>query len=262
VELADGDSWFIHFQDHGAYGRILHLQPMRWQEGWPVMGTDFNGNGIGEPVQASAAPALPSFSAAIPAADEFDSQRLGLQWQWQANIDTAWYGLQAARGFLRLYTANSSPENKNLWNQPNIVAQKFPAERFEAVIRLSFHSIVPGDRAGLVIFGGDYATLTLTRERESYLLEQTVCREAEKGTEEEIIAAAAIDETDYYLKVTVGAEARCFFSYSKDGNCYLPIGAEFIAKPGKWVGAKIGLYATGISATGYADFDFIRFTIL
>jgi beta-xylosidase len=50
VELTSGESWFIHFQDRGAYGRIVHLQPMQWQDDWPTMGVDFDGNGIGEPV--------------------------------------------------------------------------------------------------------------------------------------------------------------------------------------------------------------------
>lgn len=38
VELESGESWFVHFQDKGAYGRIVHLQPMRWVDDWPVMG--------------------------------------------------------------------------------------------------------------------------------------------------------------------------------------------------------------------------------
>ncbi|MDI5789537.1 family 43 glycosylhydrolase [Bacillus licheniformis] len=50
VELDSGESWFIHFQDRGAFGRVVQLQPVRWFDGWPLMGEDINGDGIGEPV--------------------------------------------------------------------------------------------------------------------------------------------------------------------------------------------------------------------
>ncbi len=32
VDTESGEDWFIHFQDKGAYGRIVHLQPMEWND--------------------------------------------------------------------------------------------------------------------------------------------------------------------------------------------------------------------------------------
>jgi beta-xylosidase len=263
IELANGDSWFIHFQDSGVCGRITHLQPMRWQEGWPMMGIDLDGDGIGEPVRSFAAPALPIFPAIIPTSDEFGSSVLGLQWQWQANIDTAWFSLDAARGFLRLFAVAAPDSSRNLWDLPNIVAQKFPAARFEAVTRLSFQPAVPGERAGLVIFGSDYAALTVIRQETGCLLRQSVCMDAEKGGGEEIVAAAALDQASVFLKVSVSEEARCSFSYSTNGSSFKAIGVDFSSKPGRWVGAKIGLFAAappGEKNAGYGDFDFIHIT--
>ena len=43
VELENGESWFYHFQDRMAYGRIVHMQPMKWIEDWPVIGSDPDG---------------------------------------------------------------------------------------------------------------------------------------------------------------------------------------------------------------------------
>ena len=52
VETQEGENWFLHFQDKGAYGRIVHLQPMSWRsDGWPVIGEDPDGDGIGRPAQ-------------------------------------------------------------------------------------------------------------------------------------------------------------------------------------------------------------------
>jgi beta-xylosidase len=267
VETPAGESWFIHFQDRGAYGRIIHLQPVRWQEGWPQMGVDKDGNGIGEPVNSWPVPALPEFYASIPSSDEFSDGPMGLQWQWQANIDPSWSSLTASPGSLRLYAlAQASPAN--LWLQPNIVAQKFPAESFTVVVRMETHFFTAGERAGLIIFGSDYACLCCSATTGGLRIEQRLCKDAEKGGGEEIVAAADIERQAMYLKSGISAGGRCSFSYSVDGIHFTAIGEEFLAFPGKWVGARIGLFASRIGEkvdtipagiTGSADFDYIHF---
>ncbi|MFM2294769.1 MAG: hypothetical protein RLZZ350_1182, partial [Verrucomicrobiota bacterium] len=36
VNTPRGEDWFLHFQDRGAYGRVVHLQPLAWTNDWPV----------------------------------------------------------------------------------------------------------------------------------------------------------------------------------------------------------------------------------
>ena len=95
VETPAGQSWFIHFQDIGAYGRVIHLQPVEWINDWPVMGIDEDKDGKGEPVLRFAKPQVNVVSPIMTPAesDEFDSGSLGLQWQWQANPQSNWYAL-------------------------------------------------------------------------------------------------------------------------------------------------------------------------
>jgi beta-xylosidase len=50
VETSMSESWFLHFQDRDVYGRIIHLQPMKWINNWPVIGNDPDEDGTGEPV--------------------------------------------------------------------------------------------------------------------------------------------------------------------------------------------------------------------
>ncbi|MBO9657433.1 MAG: glycoside hydrolase 43 family protein, partial [Chitinophagaceae bacterium] len=50
VDTKTGEHWFLHFQDKEAYGRVVHLQPMKWVNDWPVIGVDKDGDGKGEPV--------------------------------------------------------------------------------------------------------------------------------------------------------------------------------------------------------------------
>ena len=80
VELKSGEWWFIHFQDKVSYGRIVHLQPVEWKDGWPIMGNDINGDGIGEPVIEHKKPdvgkAYPETAPKVT--DEFNETKLGL----------------------------------------------------------------------------------------------------------------------------------------------------------------------------------------
>ena len=38
IESQDGKGWFVHFQSRGAHGRIVHLEPVRWEDDWPIIG--------------------------------------------------------------------------------------------------------------------------------------------------------------------------------------------------------------------------------
>src|SRR5262245_43459018 len=117
VELKSGESWFIHFQDRGAYGRVVHLQPLRWMNDWPVIGIDKDRDGKGEPVSSFKKPAV--LTRARPMApettDEFTSPVPGLQWQWQANFDKSWSSLTSKPGWLRFYSVPLPLEALNLW---------------------------------------------------------------------------------------------------------------------------------------------------
>ena len=92
VNTATGEDWFLHFQDKEAYGRIVHLQPIKWVNDWPVIGEDKDGDGKGEPVMTFKKPnaGKPYPAPFIPESDEFNKPLLGLQWQWQANPQQGW----------------------------------------------------------------------------------------------------------------------------------------------------------------------------
>lgn len=87
VKTCSGESWFVHFQDKGAYGRVIHLNPVEWKDNWPVIGTDKDGDGCGEPVKRHRKPDVGrDWPVQTPVeSDEFDSRKLGLQWEWHAN---------------------------------------------------------------------------------------------------------------------------------------------------------------------------------
>lgn len=262
VDTPDGkEDWFLHFQDQEAYGRVVHLQPMAWKNDWPVIGLDPDGDGTGEPVQTYRKPAIPGkMVLATPAtSDEFLGKTLGLQWQWQANPQPTWFSLSAAPGSVRLAAAPRSADYQNFWQVPSLLLQKLPAESFTATTKLSFVPKAEGEKAGLVMMGLDYAYLAATYQGGKLQLAQVVCPKADKGGIETASAPVAIPGGQpLYLRVAVRPGARCQFSYSLDGQQFTPLGAEFPAREGKWVGAKMGVFclSPGPAATaGYADVD-------
>ena len=261
VTTPSGEDWFLHFQDKGAYGRVLHLQPMRWRDdGWPVMGSDDDGDGIGEPVARSRKPSVASQPIRVPATSvEFDARTLGLQWQWQANPDPTWMSLSQRPGSLRLFA--QTVDSPNLWLTPNLLLQKWPAPEFAATAALRFDAKQPGDAAGLIVFGRDYAWLGLTRGPKGPRLVLRTSVDAIGGAPEVEAASVDLGTGEIFARVEIGSSARCRFSYSLDGVSYFSIGSEFVARAGLWVGAKVGLFAARgpVSArSSHADIDWFR----
>ena len=268
LQTQTGESWFLHFQDKDAYGRIVHLQPVIWKNDWPVIGTDKDGDGKGEPVMIFKKPNVGKVHPIITPAesDEFNSDSLGLQWQWHANPNIAWYALIRNTGYLRLF-AFPSDSGKNLWTAPNLLMQKFPAPDFTATAKIKWNIAADAwqkKKAGLIITGNDYAYLCITRTAAGFFVSQVKCANAAAGTPEEIIEQFPLKDSVAYLRVKVSApDANCVFSYSEDGLNYRSIGKGFTAKPDKWIGSKVGLFSTAVPGTrngGYADVDWFRIT--
>lgn len=268
VELEDGTSWFLHFQDKEAYGRIVHLQPMQWIDGWPVIGEDQDRDGIGEPVAVYRKPImLPNVEPVVPqTSDSFDSAALGLQWQWQGNQKREWYSLNERPGWLRLYAVPLPDGAQTLYEAPHIVCQKLPAPAFAAHTAVQLGEGTSGIRTGLVVFGHSYCSLSLLREETGLRIIFARGRGSKEGSVEEMENIVEIQQSceQVLLKVEVVPEAMCSFSYSLDGVTYKEIGVPFEAVPGGWVGAKLGLFCIDESKkmsgqqNSYADFEYFQ----
>jgi beta-xylosidase len=265
VTTPKGDDWFLHFQDKGAYGRVVHLQPMKWVNDWPVIGVDSDGNGIGEPVLTYQKPiTLPQLKMITPLeSDEFNGNDLGLQWQWQANPIATWSFLNPTKGTLRLYSAKIPDSAKNLWEVPNVLMQKFPTEVFTATTKLSFtpNTKIENEKAGLVVMGLSYASISLKSKKDGIYVVYSLCKNAEKGKAENEQILSKLSGKEIYLRASVNKGAVCQFSYSTDGINFTDVKDSFIAEPGKWIGAKLGLFCVRdqqINDSGYLDVDWFR----
>lgn len=287
VDTPDGsEHWFMHFQDKGPYGRVVHLQPMVWtEEGWPVIGEDKDGDGRGNPVKRCRKPNVGKSypRATVADSDDFNDVDLGLQWQWKSNPQALWYHVDAANSKLRLFS-HLTPGAKTLYDASNLLLQKFPNENFTATAKVEF---VPnqqndvnrvGERAGLTIMGYNYGILALETRQDGIYLVQADCIRANKGKDETEVAAVKISgdtskgSPTVWLRVKVRLLtehptqkpdyiSEATFSYSLDGKKFKEIGRKMNVDCGHWIGAKVGLFCVRdfkSNDSGWLDVDWFK----
>jgi beta-xylosidase len=265
VDTKTGEHWFLHFQDKEAYGRVVHLQPMKWLNDWPVIGEDKDGDGKGEPVLVYKKPNTGKTYPVktVADSDEFDSPQLGLQWQWQANPGEGWV-YPTASGSLRMFSVYHPEFRKGIWDLPNILGQKLPADEFTVTVKVSFSARHDFERFGLTLFGTDYAYIAIENlnNKLSVIAVQKIDAEKKKQEdEEEPDNRFPLTGNTIYLRANVLKDGTCQFSYGLTENKFTGAWSSFKLKPGKWVGTKIGLFCTRINNTndaGYADIDWVR----
>ena len=279
VHTKYGEDWFLHFQDKEAYGRVMHLNPVDWTTGWPVMGRK------GEPVATYKKPKASSTVVVNPVeSDEFNAPTIGRQWQWQANYDEK-FGVPTAFGTMRIYTHKLDTDWKNLWPVPNMLLQKTPADEFTVTAKLRFTSKADGQMGGIIMMGHNYQALVVRREGKEFKLLILTCQDADRGKaqQEELVATlkpTAEDKIDYkpgihediYLRLQVsnaeagvahGGKPLVSFAWSQNGKKFTPCGSQYEMKQGKWIGAKFGFVAVDTDPKtdrGWIDADWIRVT--
>lgn len=248
VETPDGQSWFIHFQSRGLYGRIVHLQPMDWQEdGWPFIGREdpqHPEESCGIPVTTWKKPHAPDGERTKAAMSDAFTGPLGRQWQFMANGRKDFY--QVGSGRLTLNAHPLPGREQTLWQCPQVLTQKISALSFDACVTLDTSRLVCGEQAGLVMLGGEYAAVVVRVTASG----RSLCRLAsgKDGTEqyEQIAAAGDVPEQiglRLSLRQTGYAEAETHFSWRVPGMDWQPVGEAFVPGRHTWVGARVGLFA-------------------
>jgi len=234
VDLDNGESWFIGFKSSGAFGRVAHLEPVRWgEDGWPVFGDQ------GSAVERARKPGLQVRPVEHPVRDDdFSARTLGLQWQWNHNpVDSAW-SLSERPGWLRFHPQPAEAPRL----ARNTLTQKLWGPEGTVTVRLDPGRLAEGDQAGLAFLcGKDFHVVGAGRRGGRLCL-------LRDGTE-----LAAWGGDVLYLKAEyIGAEARLF--WSSDGRNYQAAGGSVTLRWGQWKGARIGLHSFGLG-DGSADFD-------
>ena len=231
VDTPDGQWAFFHFQHHHALGRVVHLQPMHWENDWPVIGVDFDRNGIGEPVYVCQKPIESKTIFAPQTDDDFSTPNLSLQWQFNHNpTDHAW-SLSAHPGSLTLKALKSSTFRL----ARNTLTQKIMGNISEATIAMDFTEIADGQRCGLACMGKENKVLGIKMEKgQKYLYISNDTTE---------ISTTFLNGNQIYLRVSIDMLNQKFqYFYSTDNIRFIPYGTSFFIPFGFWKGARIALY--------------------
>lgn len=270
---------------------------MRWaDDGWPRIG-DNAGTGPGTPVRSHPVPVVGSGGSAadvpangpapadVPAppspatGDDLATGQPGPHWYWPANPRSSWWSPGRPEG-LRL-TCVRSTAMADLRELPNVLGQRLPAAPATVSTTMTLHSDLPGARAGLTILGRGYAWLGQERTATGIaLVHRTAVAPGAGGSAGvggfEPSAGPAPAETDLarpvplpagqrtaVLRVHLGPGAVCRFAAAPGQDPPVPLGIPFVASPGHWVGATLGLFATappGEGPAGHAEIT--RFTVV
>jgi beta-xylosidase len=263
INTSKNEDWFLHFQDKDVFGRIVHLQPMQWKNDWPMIGKDNDSNGIGEPVSTFRNPSakIKSKDSPFNVNDNFSSTSLNLNWQWQANPQKNW-AFTTTSNFLRMPAVYTPDSVVNIWKSPNILMQKIPIGNVNTTVKFTFYPNTENERFGFVLLGTDYAGVSIVKQKDSLAIIYSTCAGADKGNLpiETIIEKTAINEIVF--RIDIEENGRCTFLYNIGNNPAKLITHAFTAKPGKWVGAKIGMYCNRNRNTNDAGFaNVLNFTM-
>lgn len=310
VDTVTGEDWFLHFQDVYAAGRITHLQPMHWENDWPIIGINKEGNDYGEPVMQYVKPNIGKTAEELndtdkypvcepDTTDEFDTDKMMLQWQWNSNYDDSWYvtktdayGKKVPDGsYIRLNALASTPL-RPVSDYRNLLLQKWPAPEFECVTKMCVNGLENGDYAGIVSLGVEYGAVGIVKNFGEYSIRtvrgtQSFDCEAAYSKEDVKDYPIAKDtfadkEKTVYLRYTVKRTGtkdtkemalavknvpveEVTLEISFDGKAYEKQ-VSFTAKAGRWVGVKNGMFVNHNNeiknenqGDGFVTVDYIRY---
>lgn len=249
VDTPNGKWAFFHFQHNGALGRVVHLQPMHWEDGWPIIGVDLDRNGIGEPIHVGQKPIQSTAMFAPQTNDDFSASTLSLQWQFNHNpVDRAW-SLSSRPGSLAL-KALKSPSFRLA---RNTLTQKVMGYVSEATVAMDLSEIAEGQRCGLACMGKENRMLGIQKrngQKSLYLSNDTT------ETIEVSVTGNMI-----YLRVSVDMLNQQFqYYYSTDNSNFIPCGNPFFIHFGFWKGVRIGLYSYNVQQeAGIASFAWFTY---
>ena len=269
VDTPDGEWWFLHFQEHNPIGRVVHLQPMHWKDGWPVIGVDQDMNGIGEPVLTWRNPGWKvhknetelrgdkivevNDKGCLPAhSDDFNSPELGLQWQFNHNpVDGEW-SLTERKGWLTI----NALKGESFRKARNTIAQKSMGYVGEFTVKLDLSSLKENDYAGLAMMAQwNWQVGVMKKDGKLYLY---------KGSDDNAVEVSLpYMKNVIYLRIHLNALANTYsFSYSENNKDFTPIGDSTDMWNGHWKGLHPAVFCYNTEGKGgKAHFDWAIYDI-
>ena len=256
LQVPDGSWWFIHQLVQNCpnpfQGRPQFLEPVTWKDGWPIIGKDVDSDGIGEPVWSGRKPLAGCPIAAPQTDDEFASDKLGPQWEWNHNPRDDRWSLTERPGWLRLKA--SVPVGKgDFWGACNTISQRIMGTgRGTIVTKLDLSGMKPGQQTGFARFSSIYHLFGVRMDDSSV-------KRLRFNANGKVTDGPAIKSDSLWIRTVNQGDQACF-AYSTDGESFTRFGPEFTIKFGNWCGDRLGFYCWNEKvADGYVDIDLFHY---
>lgn len=255
IDTPSGDWYAYLFRDFGSVGRIPYIVPVKWEDGWPVLGVD------GKVPDTLNLPASKGLIPGIVASDEFDRKpgepALPLVWQWNHNPDNTLWSVSQRKGYLRLVTGRI---DSLFLEARNTLTQRTIGPVSSASVKLDVTHLKEGDFAGLALLQrkfGQVGVKVINGVRTIVMVngEENIPVEVEK---------LQLNQDVVYLKASGDFRDRAdmgYFYYSLDGTEWTRIGNQIKMQYSMphFMGYRFGLFAYATKGPGgYADFDWFR----
>lgn len=255
IDTPDG-RWFAYlFRDNGAVGRIPYLVPVKWEDGWPILGID------GKVPETLELPASKGLIPGIVASDEFTRKKkdaaLPLVWQWNHNPDNSLWSVSERKGYLRLRTGRIDTD---FLSARNTLTQRTIGPVCSGTTSMDVSDMKEGDFAGLALLQKKYGWIGVKYENG---VKKIVMVSAQTDKPEEV-ESLPLNQNTVFLKAECDFTDKkdiADFYYSLDGKKWTKIGSQLkmaYTLP-HFMGYRFGLfnYATKTPG-GYVDFDYFR----
>ena len=255
VDTPEGNWYAYLFRDYGSVGRIPYIVPMKWEDGWPVIGVN------GKVPETINLPASRGLIPGIVASDEFSRRKgepaLPLVWQWNHNPNNKLWSVIQRKGYLRLTTGRV---DTSFVSARNTLTQRTFGPECSGSTSIDVSNMKEGDFAGLALLQRKFGLVGVKFNNRT---KSIVMVSAQSGKPIEIQSVPMTLKT-VYLKAECNFRDRtdiaCFF-YSLDDKSWTPIGSQLKMEYSMphFMGYRYGLfnYATKTPG-GYVDFDWFR----
>lgn len=281
MQTDDGKWWYTHQLIQNTFnpfqGRPQMLQPVEWIDGWPMIGQDVDGDGVGEPVHGGPMPVTGRAEFHLATDDDFEAETLGAQWNWNHNPRNDFWSLSERPGFLRLKAA-VPVKTGGFWNAANTLSQRILGRGWGvATVKLDLSSLAPHQHVGLCRFSDpvwrigvevdgsgvrrlvfvDDGAANPNRPERAYRT-QGGANLVDDASDTRIVGPE-INGDDLWLRtINDGPKAR--FEYSTDGRTWKPFGYLFTLEFGKWRGDRLGVYCwNDEQPAGHVDVDYFHY---
>jgi len=254
IDTPDGKWYAVLFQDNGSVGRSPWLVPVRWDDGWPVLGVD------GKAPQTVDIDDKEEGFGNIVASDEFNrkpGEPLPLAWQWNHNPDNRFWSIGQRSGYLRLTTGRM---DKDVLGARNMLTQRTFGPVSAAITKIEVAQMKDGDCAGLITLQRRYGFVGVKTEGDS----KSIIMVSTRSNRPEEVESIPLTQPIVYLKIECDFRNRtdkAYFYYSLDGATWSKIGSvlQMTYTLPHFMGYRFGLFnfATKTSG-GFVDFDFFR----